>query len=116
MIPPHLKESPEIRFAGAFDSGGRTKTARGAILFSDFSMCWYLVTYGSGPPACWARFQPRPEPMSAATLRHAADARRGGSGICNARRRVQKARRPWRVLGYCARAAPARCAPRDARS
>ncbi|KAH8989781.1 hypothetical protein EDB86DRAFT_3080759 [Lactarius hatsudake] len=71
-IPPHLNGSPEIRFAGAVGSDGRTKTARGAMLFSDFSMCWFSVMYGSGPPVRWARFRPRPEPISAAVLQRAA--------------------------------------------
>ncbi|KAI9432742.1 hypothetical protein H4582DRAFT_1883590 [Lactarius indigo] len=71
-IPPHLNGSPEIRFAGAFGSDGHSKMARGVMLFSDFSMCWYSVTYGSGPPARWARFRPCPEPMPAAALQRAA--------------------------------------------
>ncbi|KAH9034461.1 hypothetical protein EDB85DRAFT_2144307 [Lactarius pseudohatsudake] len=72
QIPPHLNGSPDICFSGAFGSDGCTKTARGAMLSLDFSMCWYSVTYGSGPPLRWARFRPRPEPMSPAALRRAA--------------------------------------------
>ncbi|KAH9030469.1 hypothetical protein EDB84DRAFT_210235 [Lactarius hengduanensis] len=31
----------------------RTKTARGVMVYSNFSMCWYFVTYGSGTPVRW---------------------------------------------------------------
>jgi len=47
--------------------------ARGVILFSDLSMCWYSVTYGTGPVTRWARFRPRPESMSGAALQQAAE-------------------------------------------
>lgn len=73
-IPPHLNGSPDIRFAGSFSQSGRTKTARGVILFSDLSICWYSVTYGSGPVTRWARFRPRPEPLSSSVLQQAAEA------------------------------------------
>ena len=75
-IPPYLNGSPEIRFAGSFGSSGpSTKIARGVVLFSDLSICWYSVTYGRGTPATrWARFRPCPSPISsAAALRHAAE-------------------------------------------
>ena len=73
-IPPHLNGSPHIRFSGSFGySDPRAKTARGVILFSDLSICWYSVTYGSGSVTRWARFRPRPEPLPAAVLQHAAE-------------------------------------------
>ena len=73
-IPPHLNGSPEIRFSGSFGySDPRNKMARGVILFSDLSMCWYSVTYGTGPVTRWARFRPRPESMSGAALQQAAE-------------------------------------------
>lgn len=72
-IPPHLNGSPEMRFAGAYSTDGRSsKTARGVMLFSDLSICWYSVTHGTGSVARWARFRPRPEPMSGVALRRAA--------------------------------------------
>ena len=75
-IPPHLNGSPHIRFAGSFGySDPRVKTARGVILFSDLSICWYSVTYGTGPSSVtrWARFLPRPEPLPGAVLQQAAE-------------------------------------------
>ncbi|KAI0298458.1 hypothetical protein B0F90DRAFT_1938144 [Multifurca ochricompacta] len=90
-IPPYLNGSPEIRFSGSLSySGGGVQnkmTARGVILFSDLSICWYSVTYGgkggsgsgsgSGhvpPPTRWARFRPRPEPiLSGEILRRASE-------------------------------------------
>jgi hypothetical protein len=75
-IPPHLNGSPEIRFTGSYSYSGAQHTARGAILFSDLSMCWYSVTFtkGRGPaPSRWARYHPRPAPMPAPALRHAAE-------------------------------------------
>lgn len=73
-IPPHLNGSPDIRFSGSFGhSDPRTKTASGVILFSDLSICWYSVTYGSGPVARWARFRPRPEPLDGSVLQQAAE-------------------------------------------
>ncbi|KAF8496115.1 hypothetical protein F5888DRAFT_1804261 [Russula emetica] len=73
-IPPYLNGSPDIRFSGSFGQSGRTKTARGVILFSDLSICWYSVTYDSGPVVTrWARFRPRPEPLSGSVLQQAAE-------------------------------------------
>ncbi|KAF8487258.1 hypothetical protein DFH94DRAFT_19880 [Russula ochroleuca] len=73
-IPPHLNGSRDIRFAGSFGySDPRSKTARGVILFSDLSMCWYSVTFGTGPVSRWARFRPRPEPLSGSVLQQAAE-------------------------------------------
>jgi hypothetical protein len=73
-IPPYLNGSPDIRFSGSFSQSGRTKTARGVILFSDLSICWYSVTYGSGPVTRWAGFRPRPDPLSGSVLQQAAEA------------------------------------------
>ncbi|KAI9453600.1 hypothetical protein F5148DRAFT_985459 [Russula earlei] len=72
-IPPHLDGSPDVRFSGSVGYSGRVKTARGVILFSDLSMCWYSVTYGTGSVSRRARFRPCPEPMSAPALRRAAE-------------------------------------------
>ena len=73
-IPPHLSGSREMRFAGSFGySDPRSKTARGVILFSDLSMCWYSVTFGTSPVSRWARFRPRPEPLSDSVLQQAAE-------------------------------------------
>jgi hypothetical protein len=54
-------------------SDPRSKTARGVILFSDLSMCWYSVTYGTSHVARWARFRPRPEPLLGSVLQQAAE-------------------------------------------
>jgi hypothetical protein len=63
-----------MRFAGSFGySDPRSKMARGVILFSDLSMCWYSVTFGTGPVSRWARFRPRPEPLSGSVLQQAAE-------------------------------------------
>ncbi len=117
-IPPHLNGSPEIRFAGAFGSDGRSKTARGVMLFSDLSICWYSVTYGSGPPARWARFRPRPEPMSAAALRRAAQTH--GVAVAAFAARAEASGRPvargecWDIAHEAILHAGTLCAPRDA--
>ncbi|KAH9974549.1 hypothetical protein BGW80DRAFT_1473937 [Lactifluus volemus] len=71
-MPPYLKGSSDMRFAGSFGTSGGTKTARGVILFSDLSMCWYSVTFGNGGVTRWARFLPCPAPMSGAALQRAA--------------------------------------------
>ena len=69
-MPPHLNGSPEIRFAGSFSH----TESRGVVLFSDLSMCWYSVAYGNWRGVTrWARFRPRPEPMSGAALQQAAE-------------------------------------------
>jgi hypothetical protein len=47
--------------------------ASGVILFSDLSICWYSVTYGSGSITRWARFRPRPEPLDGSVLQQAAE-------------------------------------------
>jgi hypothetical protein len=72
-IPPHLKGSKDIRFAGAVVSWAGIKNARGVILFADLSMCWYSVTYGYGSIERWAGFRPCPKPMSGAKLQRAAE-------------------------------------------
>ena len=72
-VPPYLNGSRDIRFAGSSSQWGQTKTARGVILFSDLSICWYSVTYGNGPITRWARFRPRPEPLSDSVLQQAAE-------------------------------------------
>ena len=72
-IPPYLKGSSDTRFAGSFGTSGGTKTARGVILFSDLSICWYSVTFGNGSVTRWARFRPCPEPMSGAALQRSAE-------------------------------------------
>ncbi|KAH9054132.1 hypothetical protein EDB87DRAFT_1796205, partial [Lactarius vividus] len=117
-IPPHLNGSPDIRFAGAFGSDGRTKTARGVMLFSDFSMCWFSVAYGSGPPVRWARFRPCPEPMSAAALRRAAQTH--GTVVAAFAVRAEASGRPvahgecWDIAHEALLHAGTLCAPHDA--
>ena len=119
-IPPHLNGSPEIRFMGGFGSDGRSKTARGVMLFSDLSMCWYSVMYGSGgAPTRWARFRPRPEPMSGAALRRAAQTH--GVAVAAFAKRAEASGRPvargecWDVANEAIQHAATLCAqPRDA--
>jgi hypothetical protein len=119
-IPPHLNGSPEMRFAGLSGSDGRSKTARGVMLFSDLSMCWYSVTYGSGgPPTRWARFRPRPEPMSAAALQRAAQTH--GAAVAAFAERAEASGRPvasgecWDIAHEALLHAASLCAsPRDA--
>src|SRR6266702_4131672 len=100
-IPPHLNGSPEIRFSGAFGSDGRSKTA-----------------HGSGPPARWARFRPRPEPMSAAALRRAAQTH--GVAVAAFAARAEASGRPvargecWDIAHEAILHAGTLCAPRDA--
>ncbi|KAH9974561.1 hypothetical protein BGW80DRAFT_147152 [Lactifluus volemus] len=72
-MPPYLKGSSDMRFAGSFGTSGGTKTVRGVIHFSDLSMCWYSVTFGNGGVTRWARFLPCPAPMSGAALQRAAE-------------------------------------------
>src|SRR6266478_6128464 len=91
-IPPHLKGSPDIRFSGSFGHSGRTKTARGVILFSDLSICWYSVEYGSGPVTRWARFRPRPEPLSGSVLQQAAETY--GAAVAEFAERAEASGRP----------------------
>lgn len=119
-IPPYLNGSPEIRFAGASGSDWRSATARGVILFSDLSMCWYSVTYGGGrTPVRWARFRPRPEPMSAAALRRAAQTH--GVAVAAFAARAEESGRPvargecWDIAHEALLHASSLCAsPRDA--
>ena len=119
-IPPHLNGSPEIRFSGGFSSDGRSKTARGVVLFSDLSMCWYSVTYGGrGPPTRWARFRPRPEPMATAALQRAAQTH--GAAVAAFAERAEASGRPvargecWDVAHEALLHAASLCAqPRDA--
>src|SRR6266404_5852556 len=117
-IPPHLNGSPEIRFAGSFGSDGRSKTARGVMLFSDLSMCWYSVAYGNGQPVRWARFRPRPEPMSGAALQRAAQTH--GTVVAAFAERAEASRRPvargecWDLAHDALVHASSLCAPHDA--
>ena len=119
-IPPHLNGSPEIRFSGGFSSDGRSKTARGVVLFSDLSMCWYSVTYGGrGPPTRWARFRPRPESMATAALQRAAQTH--GAAVAAFAERAEASGRPvargecWDVAHEALLHAASLCAqPRDA--
>ncbi|KAI9429014.1 hypothetical protein H4582DRAFT_389649 [Lactarius indigo] len=117
-IPPHLNGSPEIRFAGAFVSDGNSKTARGVMLFSDFSMCWYSVSYGSGTPVRWARFRPCPEPMAAAALQRAAQTH--GTAVAAFAVSAEASGRPvargecWDIAHEALLHAATLCAPHDA--
>jgi hypothetical protein len=119
-IPPHLNGSPEMRFAGVSGSDGRSKTARGVMLFSDLSICWYSVTYGSGgPPTRWARFRPRPEPMSGAALQRAAQTH--GAAVAAFAERAEASGRPvasgecWDIAHEALLHAASLCtSPRDA--
>jgi hypothetical protein len=78
----HLNGSPETRSAGESGSNGRSKSPRNVVLFSDLSMCWYSVTYGSGGPLTrQARFWLRPESMSAAALPQRASKTHGATAV-----------------------------------
>jgi hypothetical protein len=69
-MPPYLNDSPEIRSSCSFSHSD----ARGVVLFSDLSLCWFSVTWGGYAAATrWARFRPCPEPMSGVALRRAAE-------------------------------------------
>ena len=82
-----------MRFAGSFGySDPRSKTARGVILFSDLSMCWYSVTFGTSPVSRWARFRPRPEPLSGSVLQQAAETY--GTAVAAFAERAMKDGRP----------------------
>jgi hypothetical protein len=87
-MPPHLKGSPEIRFACSFSHSD----ARAVVLFSDLSMCWYSVAHGKGSVTRWARFRPCPEPMSGAALRRAAETH--GSAVAAFAERAAASGRP----------------------
>ncbi|KAH9066299.1 hypothetical protein EDB87DRAFT_1679045 [Lactarius vividus] len=101
LIPPHLNGSPEIRFAGAFGSGGRTQTAR-----------------GRDARALGARFCPFPEPMSAAMLRRAAQTH--GATVAAYSARAEASGRPvargecWDITHEALSLTASLGAPRDA--
>ncbi|KAI0261385.1 hypothetical protein BC834DRAFT_1028260 [Gloeopeniophorella convolvens] len=118
-LPPHLQGSPELRFSGAYGfPDGQTRVARGVILFSDLSLCWYSVSAGGAGVTRWARFRPRPEPMSAAALQHASATH--GAAVAEFAEHALASGRPvargecWDIAHEALQAAAARCAPRDA--
>jgi len=117
-MPPHINGSPEIRFAGSFGGSSGHMDARGVVLFSDLSMCWYSVTYGKGSVTRWARFRPCPEPMSGAALRRATETH--GTAVAAFAERAAASGRPvargecWDVAHEALRHAGSLVGPRDA--
>ncbi|KAH9061917.1 hypothetical protein EDB87DRAFT_1821482 [Lactarius vividus] len=65
-------------------------------------MCWFSMTYGSGPPVRWARFWPCPEPVAAFAVRAEASGRPVAHGEC------------WDIAHEALLHAATLCAPHDA--